>query len=68
MEAENKIGKYTLISELGQGGFGTVYKATDSIKRTVAIKVLKPGWAEDPDAVARFRRTRPRLPDLRSGR
>jgi len=50
-----QLGKYTLIEELGGGGFGTVYKASDPIGRTVAIKVLKPGWVNDPGIIARFR-------------
>jgi serine/threonine protein kinase len=52
----NKLGKYTLADQLGSGGFGTVYRATDSIGRTVAVKVLKPGWSDDPSAIERFRR------------
>jgi serine/threonine protein kinase len=50
-----RLGKYTLIEQLGKGGFGTVYKATDPIGRTVAIKVLKAGWVDDPSVMARFR-------------
>jgi serine/threonine protein kinase len=50
-----RLGKYTLIEQLGKGGFGTVYKATDPIGRTVAIKILKPGWVDDPSVMARFR-------------
>ena len=53
---KTKLGRYTLGEQLGSGGFGTVYKATDSIGRTVAIKVLKPGWADDPGTIERFRR------------
>ena len=51
-----KLGRYTLGEQLGSGGFGTVYKAADSIGRAVAIKVLKPGWADDPGTIERFRR------------
>jgi WD40 repeat protein len=50
-----QLGKYKLVEQLGKGGFGTVYKATDPIGRTVAIKVLKPGWVDDPGVMARFR-------------
>jgi eukaryotic-like serine/threonine-protein kinase len=50
------LGKYEVLEQLGSGGFGTVYKATDSIGRTVAVKVLKPGWSEDPATIERFRR------------
>ena len=52
----NQLGKYTLVQQLGKGGFGTVYKATDPIGRTVAIKVLKSNWVDDPEIVARFQR------------
>ena len=51
-----QLGRYTLHELLGKGGFGEVYKATDAIGRTVAIKVLKPGWNDDSDTIARFRR------------
>ncbi len=51
-----QLGRYTLGDQLGSGGFGTVYKAADSIGRSVAVKVLKPGWADDPGTIERFRR------------
>ena len=51
-----KLGRFTLIENLGQGGFGTVYKARDAIGRMVAIKILKPKWSDDADALQRFRR------------
>jgi serine/threonine protein kinase len=51
-----KLGKYTLHEQLGSGGFGTVYKAIDSMGRTVAVKVLKAGFSEEPEVIARFRR------------
>lgn len=59
-----KLGKYTLIEELGSGGFGTVYKAKDAMKRNVAIKMLKPGWSGNSDAVERFRREAKATGDL----
>jgi serine/threonine-protein kinase len=55
-EKITRLGKYTLGEQLGSGGFGTVFKASDSIGRTVAIKLLKPGWTDDPAAIERFRR------------
>jgi serine/threonine protein kinase len=40
---EQKFGPYTLISPLGEGGMGEVWKARDTrIDRTVALKVPKP--------------------------
>ena len=49
------IGRYVLEAEIGRGGMGVVYRATDeSIGRDVAIKVLHERSANDPDAVRRF--------------
>src|SRR3954468_25098459 len=52
-----RLGAYELISVLGAGGMGEVYRATDTVqKRQVALKVLPPEVANDPDRVARFQR------------
>src|ERR1700753_199518 len=51
-----KIGPYRVIEKIGEGGMGVVYLATDSDKRRVAIKVLGPGVANDPNARQRLAR------------
>ena len=52
-----RVGRYQLISLLGAGGMGEVWKAIDpTLEREVAIKVLTGGLASDPDFRARFLR------------
>jgi hypothetical protein len=51
----NRIGKYELISRLGRGGMGEVYKAFHpQLQRYVAIKVLLTTSETDPEFIARF--------------
>jgi serine/threonine protein kinase len=50
-----KFGDFLLLSVMGTGGAGTVYKAIDvSLNRYLALKVLRPNLAADPDSVTRF--------------
>jgi hypothetical protein len=57
LSAGTRLGPYEILSPLGAGGMGEVYRAKDSkLKRDVAIKVLPPSLAADPDALARFER------------
>src|SRR5262245_21081492 len=52
-----RIGPYDLVALIGAGSMGEVYRARDTtLNRDVAIKVLPPLLALDPDRVARFRR------------
>jgi serine/threonine protein kinase/Tol biopolymer transport system component len=52
-----RIGPYEVVSALGAGGMGEVYRARDTrLKRDVAIKVLPESFATDPDRLARFHR------------
>jgi serine/threonine protein kinase len=49
--------RYRLIEEIGEGGMALVYKAECSLLcRTVAIKILRPQYANDAEFVERFRR------------
>ena len=53
----SRLGPYEIISTLGAGGMGEVYRANDTkLNRDVAIKVLLPAVANDPDRLARFSR------------
>jgi serine/threonine protein kinase len=49
--------RYKLIELIGEGGMALVYKAECSLlRRTVAVKILRPQYANDAEFVERFRR------------
>src|SRR5262245_47073293 len=57
MKPGTKIGPYEIISKLGAGGMGEVYRARDKrLSRDVAIKALPEAFAADPERLARFER------------
>jgi serine/threonine protein kinase len=52
-----RIGVYEVTAQIGEGGMGAVYRATDtSLGRQVAIKVLPDAFAQDAERLARFER------------
>jgi serine/threonine protein kinase len=51
-----KLGPYEIVSPLGAGGMGEVYRARDSaLGRDVAIKVLPSAFSADADRLRRFK-------------
>jgi hypothetical protein len=52
-----RLGPYTVVSPLGAGGMGEVYRATDTrLNRDVALKILPDAFARDAERLARFER------------
>jgi eukaryotic-like serine/threonine-protein kinase len=57
LTAGTRLGPYEILSAIGAGGMGEVYRARDTrLDRTVAIKILPEAFAADPERVARFAR------------
>ena len=51
------LGPYEILSFIGAGGMGEVYRASDRrLNRAVAIKILPPQWVHEPDMKLRFER------------
>ena len=60
-----RLGPYEILSSLGAGGMGEVYRARDTkLNRDVAIKVLPDSFASDADRLARFTREAQTLASL----
>jgi serine/threonine protein kinase len=57
LSAGTRLGPYEILAPIGAGGMGEVYRARDTkLDRDVAIKVLPPSFAQDPERLARFER------------
>jgi serine/threonine protein kinase len=64
----DRLGPYRLVSRLGEGGMGVVHLGLDRHGRAVAIKVLRPHVAYDPEARWRLEREVDTLTRIRSSR
>ena len=57
LEPGTTLGVYEVLSAIGAGGMGEVYKARDTkLDRDVAIKVLPDAFVNDPERLAHFQR------------
>jgi serine/threonine protein kinase len=57
LESGTRLGSYEILSTLGAGGMGEVYRARDTrLVRDVAIKILPWAFANDPERLARLER------------
>jgi len=57
LQAGSRLGPYELVSPLGAGGMGEVWRGRDTrLARDVAVKILPAGFAEDEQFKARFER------------
>src|SRR3990170_7371530 len=57
LAAGSTLGHYEVQGLIGKGGMGEVYRGYDTkLQRDVALKLLPPQFARDPERLARFRR------------
>src|SRR5260370_26339116 len=58
----DRIGRYKLLQQIGEGGYGVVYMAEQEapVRRRVALKIIKPGM-DTKSVIARFESERPAL-------
>ncbi len=57
LRERTKLGAYEILSLLGAGGMGEVYRARDTkLNRDAALKVLPEAFASDPQRMARLER------------
>lgn len=56
LDAPRSVGPWTLHEHLGSGGMGSVWRATDEMGRTAAVKLIRSDLRGDPEAHRRFRR------------
>jgi len=55
LDPGHRLGPYEIISSLGAGGMGEVYRARDPrLARDVAVKVISGGATSDPDRIRRL--------------
>jgi serine/threonine-protein kinase len=65
LSAGTRLGSYEILSALGAGGMGEVYRARDTkLDRAVAIKILPEAFAADTERIARFQREAKTLASL----